>query len=116
MVGIVVGVLLGIGLWASSRVCRQMERADPPEIVVDEIVGQCVALAIAVEAGEGWPRWSLVVVSFGLFRLFDIWKPYPIRRVESWASGLGIMADDVVAGVYAGLAVHAAAVIVRHLS
>jgi phosphatidylglycerophosphatase A len=46
--------------------------------------------------------WKFVLAGFLLFRLFDIWKPYPIRRLESLESGLGVMADDVLAGVYAG--------------
>jgi phosphatidylglycerophosphatase A len=48
-----------------------------------------------------FPGWLPVLSAFLLFRTFDIWKPYPIRRLEALESGLGIMADDVVAGVYA---------------
>ncbi len=110
---IVVSILLGIGLWASSRACRSFERADPPQIVIDEIVGQYLALAIVFGTGEEGPRWGVIGVSFVFFRLFDIWKPYPIRRVERWASGVGIMADDVLAGGYAGLATHVALLLAR---
>jgi len=112
---VMVGILLGIGLWASSRACRSFERADPPQIVIDEIVGQYLALAVAFEAGGEGPSWSVIGVSFILFRLFDIWKPYPIRRVERWASGVGIMADDVLAGGYAGLAAYVALLLARRL-
>jgi phosphatidylglycerophosphatase A len=67
-------------------------------VVIDEVAGQMIALL----SGPFWlPTWWSILSGFILFRLFDIWKPYPIRRLESLESGLGIMADDVVAGVYA---------------
>jgi|DewCreStandDraft_3_1066083.scaffolds.fasta_scaffold00149_6 phosphatidylglycerophosphatase A len=111
---IIAGVLLGVGTWASSRVVRLSGMADPPQIVVDEIVGQFLALLLSVggrallrgasEGSVSWPGWGMLWASFGLFRLFDIWKPYPIRRVERWKGGMGVMADDVLAGICAGLA------------
>ncbi|MCS6816239.1 MAG: phosphatidylglycerophosphatase A [Blastocatellia bacterium] len=113
---IVVSIFLGVGVWASSRAGRRFERTDPPQIVIDEIVGQYLALAIVFGSGAAWPRWSAIGVSFVCFRLFDIWKPYPIRRVERWPSGIGIMADDVLAGGYAGLATHAILLLARQLS
>lgn len=105
---------MGIGTWASSRVVRLLGREDPPQIVVDEVVGQFLALLLsvsgraflrgAIEGAVSWPGWGMLWASFGLFRLFDIWKPYPIRRVEQWKGGIGVMADDVLAGICAGLA------------
>mgnify|MGYP000234373568 CR=1 FL=1 len=108
----IAGVLLGIGTWASSRAGPLFGKTDPPPIVIDEVAGQFLTLLLVVggrvlfsaERAELWPRWEIALASFVFFRLFDIWKPYPIRRVERWAGGVGIMADDVLAGVYAGLA------------
>jgi len=112
---IVLGLAFGLGLWASSRARRRFERADPPQVVVDEVVGQYLALAIAFAAGGRWPHWAIIGAGCIFFRVFDIWKPYPIRRVERWASGWGIMADDVLAGGYAGLATHIVVLIARSL-
>ncbi|PYS72134.1 MAG: phosphatidylglycerophosphatase A, partial [Acidobacteria bacterium] len=65
---------------------------------IDEVAGQMIALL----SGPLWlPTWWSVLTAFILFRAFDIWKPYPIRRLEALESGLGIMADDLLAGVYA---------------
>ena len=67
-------------------------------VVIDEVAGQMIALL----SGSLWLHtWWSVLSVFLLFRLFDVWKPYPIRRLESLESGLGIMADDIVAGAYA---------------
>jgi phosphatidylglycerophosphatase A len=68
-------------------------------VVVDEVAGQLIAF-LFVPFNSGW---LVILVGFGLFRLFDIWKPYPIRRLEMLESGLGIMADDVLAGIYAAI-------------
>ena len=100
LIGVIVVTVLGI--WAASRTERILRAKDPGKVVVDEVAGQMIALLpLSVFAlGRGW-----VIVSFILFRLFDIFKPYPARRFEALRAGLGIMADDLVAGVYAGLIV-----------
>lgn len=97
-------MLLGIslvtiaGTWAATRAEKVMQRKDPSAVVIDEVAGQMIALL----AGPFWlPTWWSILTAFILFRLFDIWKPYPIRRFEALESGLGIMADDVLAGIYA---------------
>jgi len=87
-----------IGIWAATRTEKILQRKDPSVVVIDEVAGQMIALL-------SWPflaysSWT-VISAFLLFRLFDIWKPYPIRRLEALESGLGIMADDILAGVYA---------------
>ena len=87
-----------VGIWAASRVERLMQIKDPGKVVIDEVAGQMIAL-LSVPAFL--PGWWAVISAFLLFRLFDIWKPYPIRQLEALESGLGIMADDLVAGVYA---------------
>ncbi len=86
------------GVWAASRAEKLLQRKDPSLVVIDEVAGQMIALL----SGPFWPpTWWSVLSAFILFRAFDIWKPYPIRRLEALESGLGIMADDVLAGIYA---------------
>lgn len=91
-----------LGVWASNRVVARLRIADPGVVVWDEFVGQWIALAPLLVQPAGWP-W--IVAAFVLFRLFDVWKPWPV----SWADrsvdgGLGVMLDDVLAGIYAALA------------
>ena len=90
-----------IGIWAGSRAERLLQKKDPSMVVVDEVAGQMIAMLSVPAFLSGW--WA-VLSAFLLFRLFDIWKPYPIRRLEALESGLGIMADDVLAGIYALIA------------
>ncbi len=91
-----------IGIPASTIVARESGRVDPGFVVIDEVAGQCIAL-IAVR-----PDWQHAALALLLFRLFDIWKPWPIRKLEALPDGTGIMLDDVAAGALAlacGLAV-----------
>jgi phosphatidylglycerophosphatase A len=86
------------GIWAATRVERASQKKDPSIVVIDEVAGQMIALL----SGPFWIHsWWSVLSAFILFRAFDIWKPYPIRQLEALESGLGIMADDVLAGIYA---------------
>ena len=100
---LVLVVLIWAGIWAASRTERILRLKDPGKVVVDEVAGQMIALlplsVFAVSSARGF--W--IMVSFTLFRLFDIFKPYPARRFEGLRSGLGIMADDLVAGVYGAI-------------
>ena len=75
-------------------------RAGGYPVQVDEVIGQLIVFLFIPFTTS----WLLIGAAFLLFRLFDIWKPYPIRRLEALESGLGIMADDVLAGVYALIA------------
>jgi len=95
---VVIFLLTMAGIWAASRAEKALRKKDPSAVVIDEVAGQMIALL----SGPFWlhTRWS-VISAFLLFRLFDVWKPYPIRRLERLESGLGIMADDVLAGAYA---------------
>jgi phosphatidylglycerophosphatase A len=86
------------GIWAASRTEKLLQRKDPSVVVIDEVAGQMMALLSGPFWGHTW--WS-IISAFVLFRAFDIWKPYPIRDLEGLGSGLGVMADDVGAGVYA---------------
>ncbi len=95
---IVTCLITMIGIWSATRAERLLQRKDPSVVVIDEVAGQMIALL----SGPLWlHRWWSVLTAFALFRIFDIWKPYPIRRLEALESGLGIMADDLAAGAYA---------------
>jgi len=98
---LVVFITTMLGIWAATRTEKIQQRKDPSIVVIDEVAGQMIALL----SGPFWLHtWWSILSAFLLFRLFDIWKPYPIRRLEGLESGLGIMADDVLAGVYALIA------------
>jgi phosphatidylglycerophosphatase A len=88
-------VATGIGIPAATIVARESGREDPGFVVVDEVAGQWIAL-IAMR-----PDWRHALLALVLFRLFDIWKPWPVRRLEDLPGGTGIMLDDVAAGVLA---------------
>ena len=91
-----VGVAL-VGIWAAGRAESLLGRHDDGRITIDEIAGMLLSLA--------WlpARPEVAGVGFVLFRIFDIWKPFPARRAEQLPGGLGVMADDLVAGAYANL-------------
>jgi phosphatidylglycerophosphatase A len=89
------------GIWAGSRAEKLLGKKDPGAVVVDEVAGQLIAFLFVPWLTTG--RWS-VVAGFVAFRIFDIWKPYPVRRLEGLGGGLGIMADDMLAGFYAATA------------
>lgn len=84
-----------IGIWPSTMVARESAVKDPGFVVIDEVAGQMIAL-IGVP-----PHWKYLLASLILFRVFDIMKPFPLRRLEKLPEGTGIMMDDVGAGLYA---------------
>jgi phosphatidylglycerophosphatase A len=98
-----IAVITLAGIWAGSRTEELSGRKDPGKVVIDEVAGQMIALFPLIL----FTRWSTVavIVSFTLFRFFDIVKPYPAGRFERLKGGLGIMCDDLVAGVYAAVIV-----------
>ncbi|HLN98913.1 MAG TPA: phosphatidylglycerophosphatase A [Pyrinomonadaceae bacterium] len=98
-----------IGIWAASRTEKLSGQKDPGKVVIDEVAGQFIAL-IPVPFVLGTVWWT-AILAFVLFRFFDIVKPYPARRLESLEAGMGIMLDDIVAGVYAAIGVALAVVI-----
>jgi phosphatidylglycerophosphatase A len=98
---------LALSIPASTRMERTHGK-DPHCVVIDEVVGMQVILLSATPSTAG------LVAAFALFRIFDVWKPFPIDRLQSLPGGWGIVADDVLAGLYArvvlmlaGLATHA---------
>ena len=90
-------------IWAAERVANEQGLKDPQLVVVDEVLGQWIALA-----GATTLNWKSVAAAFVLFRIFDIAKPQPIRSLESLPGGMGIIADDLMAGIYAALVLFAA--------
>jgi len=96
-VGLIVG-LFAAGVWAGTTAERYFGGVDPGPIVLDEVVGMLITLAFIPGLG-----WSGALVGFVLFRIFDVVKPYPAARLEQLHGGLGVMADDAMAAVYANL-------------
>jgi phosphatidylglycerophosphatase A len=117
---IIVGFL---GVWSSARAATYAGLKDPQHVVIDEVSGMHLTLVLAI-APVGLPtgllpadeatdfglysalsllNWKYLLLGFILFRVFDIWKPWPIRRLEKLPGGWGIMADDWMAGIYAAI-------------
>ncbi len=111
-----------IGVWSASRAAYYWGMKDPQRVVIDEVSGQHIALLVGctlpalfhaqaqqTDGALGWMSWhaplgwKYLLVGFILFRLFDIWKPFPARQAESLPGGWGIMADDWIAGIYAAI-------------
>jgi phosphatidylglycerophosphatase A len=125
------GVIALIGVWSAHRAANFWGIKDPQQVVIDEVSGQQLALLLGgfwplhspARNGLGnglggkllWTNhplgfygpaalnWKYFLLGFILFRVFDIWKPFPARQAESLPGGLGIMADDWIAGIYAAL-------------
>ncbi len=108
------------GLWATTLETRGKTDHDPAEIVIDEVAGQWIALLpvafgaahVGVTVTALWPGW---LFAFLLFRLFDIWKPGPVGWADRRHGPLGVMLDDVIAGVMAGIGVGLLAAIAHGL-
>ncbi|WP_322865894.1 phosphatidylglycerophosphatase A [Aquicoccus sp. G2-2] len=122
-VAMLIPLVFLLGWWATARETRGKVDHDPSEIVIDEVVGQWIALLpVLIGASHAgftgtsalalWPGW---IAAFVLFRLFDIWKPSLIGRADRRADALGVMLDDAIAGVAAGLCTAAAAGIAHGL-
>lgn len=87
-----------LGIWAATRAVRIFQDKDPQKAVVDEVIGQLIVFLFVPFAIS----WHLILAGFLLFRLFDIWKPYPIDSLQNLPAGIGVCADDILAGVYGG--------------
>lgn len=91
-----------LGLWAAGRVERMVGGKDPGVIVIDEVAGMMLSVLFL-------PRtWPVLLTAFCLFRLFDVWKPFPARQSQVITGGVGVMIDDLIAGLYALAVVSAA--------
>ena len=98
---IAIVVLFAIGVWSASEAERHFGKVDPGPVVLDEVVGMLITLALL--------RVNLIgaIVGFFLFRALDVFKPWPSGRFEQLPGGLGVMADDGMAAVYGNLAMRA---------
>lgn len=91
-------VVFALGLWAAERYVRETGNPDPKEVVIDEVAGQLLPLAVAPLGLAPW------LAAFLLFRVFDILKPWPCDYLDrTLHGGFGVMADDIAAGVYAAI-------------
>jgi phosphatidylglycerophosphatase A len=93
-------LLLVPAIWSAGKVAQLELRKDPQIVVIDEVLGQWITLA-----GTATLNWKSFLAAFLLFRLLDIWKPPPVRQLEALSGGFGIVADDVMAGLYGALAI-----------
>lgn len=120
-------LLAMVGVWSAYRAAEYAGVHDPQHVVIDEVAGQHLALVLplipiamphlnsrvdfsvyAIFSALSLVNWKYLLAGFILFRLFDIWKPYPIKKLEGLPGGWGIMADDWLAGVYAAILLRAA--------
>jgi len=88
-----------LGVYVAGRTAMYAGKKDPQFVVIDEVSGQMIAYFSPFTV----LNWKSLLLGFILFRVFDIWKPFPARQAESLPGGLGIMADDWIAGIYAAL-------------
>jgi len=95
ILGAASGALFALGVWAAGEAEKFFGRTDPGQVVVDEVVGQMLTFLLLPRLTLGW-----LLLGFLLFRVFDIFKPFPARQAERFSRGWGIMLDDVIAGVY----------------
>ena len=93
----VLAVVLAVGVWASAASERHLGETDPGAVVIDEVAGMLITL-LGLQ-----PTWGGVLAGFLAFRFFDVVKPFPARWAERLPGGWGVMADDVIAGLYAHL-------------
>lgn len=97
---ILAAALLIPGIWAAGAVARRTGQEDPSLVVVDEVIGQWITIAGAAALNsKSW------IAAFVLFRVFDVWKPPPVRQLEHLPGGTGIVADDVMAGIYGAVVI-----------
>lgn len=101
---LVAALLPGLAVWACGAEAARRGEGDPGAIVADEVAGQWLALAVLAAALARAPNGLEVAACFALFRLFDVAKPWPIRRLERLPGGWGIVADDLAAGLAAAAA------------
>jgi phosphatidylglycerophosphatase A len=94
LTGLALVLAAAIGIPAATRVAQESGREDPGHVVIDEVAGQWLTLVVCR------PDWPHALVALLLFRVFDITKPWPIRKLEALPGGWGIMLDDLAAGLF----------------
>jgi len=98
-------VSAALGFWAGQRAEKIFDQKDASQIVIDEVCGQIISFVFIapylIKLGPQWRWW--MVAGFALFRAFDMFKPYPINRLQDLSGGVGVMMDDVLAGIYAAV-------------
>lgn len=99
VIGIAFLLFCLLGIWASGRSTEFFGNTDPRQAVVDEVIGMLITFLFIPFTTS----WHLMLAGFLFFRLFDIWKPYPIDDLQGLPAGIGVCADDILAGVYAGV-------------
>lgn len=97
--GVLLFLLCSVGIWSATRTTHLFKTKDPQQAVIDEIMGQLITFLFVPFVISGW----FILAGFLLFRLFDIWKPYPIYKLQDLPGGFGVCVDDILAGVYAGV-------------
>jgi phosphatidylglycerophosphatase A len=98
-----VGLSIALGVPAATIAAREAGREDPGFVVIDEVAGQWITLiALTLPTTAAKHDWQHIVIALLLFRVFDVFKPFPIRHLENLPEGWGIVFDDVAAGLYAG--------------
>lgn len=100
LVGFVL-LTLGPAIWATNCLIDSMQIKDPQCVVVDEVLGQMLAFLTA-----SLDRPVSYLLAFVLFRAFDIWKPFPVNLLEKLPRGIGVIADDLMAGLYAAFVIY----------
>jgi phosphatidylglycerophosphatase A len=96
-----IALLFALGSWAATVAERHFGRIDPGEVVIDEVMGMAITLFMNPVG------WRGAAAGFVLFRIFDVIKPFPARRLEHLPGGIGVMADDAMAAIYANVALRA---------
>jgi phosphatidylglycerophosphatase A len=99
--GAVIVVMFGAGAWASGLAEKHFQATDPAPVVIDEVMGMLITLFMNPVG------WLGAIAAFLLFRVFDVIKPYPADRLEQLSGGVGVMADDFMAAIYANVALRA---------
>lgn len=101
---VVIVMLAALGIWAANVYEKDCGRADPGEVIIDEVVGQLIAtIGHVAVVGQCSSAGNFLIPSFLLFRFFDILKPWPVNVCEKAPGGLGIMLDDIAGGILANL-------------
>jgi phosphatidylglycerophosphatase A len=95
---VLAALMFAPAVWSADVTAKAVKRKDPGLVVIDEVIGQWITIA-----GASTLNWKTALAAFALFRLFDIWKPPPVRQLEALPGGLGINADDAMAGIYGAL-------------